>query len=168
MMGLEKSSHVTWRKGTQSPAELKPSGPSSGPEAGITAVLTGDANMSKRAAEFLEEWIGENAIIPLAGTPESDDSEARLLADQCLSDGKDEGIAKEDLEEEVGDLVTYMASRVEHFKMANQIRGDDREQRIRTKAFYIWLEEGCPQGRAQAHWDMATELVAIEKTPRSS
>jgi hypothetical protein len=160
---------VTGRKGTQSPAELKPSGPSSGPEAGITtAVLTGDANMSKRAAEFLEEWIGENAIIPFAGTPESDDSEARLLADQCLSDGKDEGIAKEDLEEEVGDLVTYMASRVEHFKMANQIRGDDREQRIRTKAFYIWLEEGCPEGRAQAHWDMATELVAIENTPRSS
>jgi hypothetical protein len=157
------------RKGTQNPAELKPSGPSSGPEAGITtAVLTGDANMSKRAAEFLEEWIGENAIIPLAGTPESADSEARLLADQCLSDGKDEGIAKEDLEEEVGDLVTYMASRVEHFKMANQIRGDDREQRIRTKAFYIWLEEGCPEGRAQAHWDMATELVAIEKTSRSS
>jgi hypothetical protein len=76
-------------------------------------VLTGDSNMSKRAAEFLEEWIGENAnaITPLADTPESDDSEARLLAEQCLSDGKDEGIAKEDLEE-VGDLVTYMASKL--------------------------------------------------------
>ena len=123
--------------------------------------------MSKRAAEFLEEWIGENAIAPLAGTPESDDSEARLLAEQCLSDGKDEGIAKEDLEEEVGDLVTYMASKVGHSRMANQVRGEDREQRIRTKAFYIWLEEGCPEGRAQVHWDMATELVAIEETTRS-
>lgn len=123
--------------------------------------------MSKRAAEFLEEWIGENAITPLAGTPDSDDSEARLLAEQCLSDGKDEGIAKEDLEEEVGDLVTYMAAKVGHSRMAKQVRGEDREQRIRTKAFYIWLEEGCPEGRAQVHWDMATELVAIEETTRS-
>lgn len=39
---------------------------------------------------------------------------------------------------------------------------DRREQRIRTRAFYIWLDEGCPEGRAEAHWDMATELVAIE------
>ncbi|MGZ3195925.1 MAG: DUF2934 domain-containing protein [Croceibacterium sp.] len=39
---------------------------------------------------------------------------------------------------------------------------DYREQRIRTKAFYIWLDEGCPEGRAEAHWDMATELMAIE------
>jgi hypothetical protein len=123
--------------------------------------------MSKRAAEFLEEWVGENAITPLAGTPESDDWEARLLAEQCLSDSKDEGIAKEDLEEEVGDLVTYMAAKVGHSRKANQVRGVDREQRIRTKAFYIWLEEGCPEGRAQVHWDMATELVAIEETTRS-
>jgi hypothetical protein len=52
--------------------------------------------------------------------------------------------------------------------MANQVRGADREQRIRTKAFYIWLEEGCPEGRAQVHWDMATELVAIEETTTRS
>ena len=36
------------------------------------------------------------------------------------------------------------------------------EQRIRERAYRIWLEEGCPEGREKDHWDMATELVAIE------
>jgi hypothetical protein len=39
---------------------------------------------------------------------------------------------------------------------------NSREERIRAKAFYIWLDEGCPEGRAETHWDMATELVAIK------
>jgi hypothetical protein len=38
----------------------------------------------------------------------------------------------------------------------------DREERIRAHAQRIWEEEGRPEGRAQEHWDMATELVAIE------
>jgi hypothetical protein len=38
----------------------------------------------------------------------------------------------------------------------------DLEQRIRERAYSIWLEEGSPEGRADVHWDLATELVAIE------
>jgi hypothetical protein len=34
--------------------------------------------MSKRAVEFLEEWVSENMVKPVAGAPEGDDSEARL------------------------------------------------------------------------------------------
>jgi Protein of unknown function (DUF2934) len=45
---------------------------------------------------------------------------------------------------------------------------DDREERIRVKAFYIWLDEGSPDGRAEAHWDMAAELVAIEDNYRDT
>jgi hypothetical protein len=123
--------------------------------------------MSKRAAEFLEEWIGENAVRPVAGAPEDDDSEARLRAEECLSAAKEEGIAKADIEEEVGDLADYMngviARLVKRPESAAEISADgDREQRIRTKAFYIWLDEGCPEGRAEAHWDMVTELVTVE------
>jgi hypothetical protein len=123
--------------------------------------------MSKRAAEFLEEWVGENAVRPVPGAPESHDSEARFRAEECLSAAKGEGLAKDDFEEEVGDLVDYMsgviARLVKRPESATYIKtDDDREQRIRTKAFYIWLDEGCPEGRADAHWDMATELVAIE------
>jgi Protein of unknown function (DUF2934) len=42
-----------------------------------------------------------------------------------------------------------------------RLRIDNREERIRTKAFYIW--EGCPEGREDAHWHMATELVRPKK-----
>jgi len=44
----------------------------------------------------------------------------------------------------------------------------DVEQRIRERAYRIWLEEGCSEGRANDHWDMATELVAIEDGQRSA
>lgn len=47
---------------------------------------------------------------------------------------------------------------------------DDRnlEQRIREHAYQIWVSEGRPQGRAEAQWEMARELVAIEDSQRSA
>jgi hypothetical protein len=69
--------------------------------------------MSKRAVEFLEEWVSENMVEPVAGAPEGDDSEARLRAEECLIAAKEQGIAKQDLEEEVGDLVDYMSAAIE-------------------------------------------------------
>jgi hypothetical protein len=41
-------------------------------------------------------------------------------------------------------------------------RMDDQEQRIREKAFQLWLEEGKPEGRHERHWELAKELVAME------
>jgi hypothetical protein len=38
----------------------------------------------------------------------------------------------------------------------------DLQHRIRERAYQIWLHVGCPDGRDKIHWDMATELVAIE------
>ena len=38
----------------------------------------------------------------------------------------------------------------------------DANERIRRRAYQIWLEEGRPEGRETVHWDMASELVAIE------
>ena len=61
--------------------------------------------MSKRAGEFLEQWLVENAPKPLPGAA---DSEARLLEEESLRAAKEEGITKEDIEEEVGDMSTYM------------------------------------------------------------
>src|SRR2546430_177161 len=69
--------------------------------------------MSKRAVEFLEEWVSENMVKPVAGAPEGDDSEARLRAEECLIAAKEQGIAKGDIEEEVGDLVDYMSAAIE-------------------------------------------------------
>ncbi len=39
---------------------------------------------------------------------------------------------------------------------------DDLEQRIRERAFTLWVEEGQPEGRAEDNWSLARELVAIE------
>ena len=39
---------------------------------------------------------------------------------------------------------------------------DTLEDRIRKRAYQLWLDEGQPHGRADIHWDMACELVAIE------
>jgi hypothetical protein len=38
----------------------------------------------------------------------------------------------------------------------------DMEQRIRERAYRIWLEENCPEGRDKVHWDRAKEIVATE------
>jgi hypothetical protein len=39
---------------------------------------------------------------------------------------------------------------------------NELNERIRRRAYKLWQEEGCPTGREEVHWDMATELVAIE------
>lgn len=39
---------------------------------------------------------------------------------------------------------------------------DNDEERIREKAYALWEAEGHPHGRADAHWTMAREMVAIE------
>ena len=128
--------------------------------------------MSNRAAVFVEEWVRENAVKPVEGAPAGDNSEARLRAEACLAAAKYEGIAREDIEEETGDLVADMgamiANLVNYPERGAPSTDDDREEFIRTKAFYIWLDEGCPEGRADAHWQMATELVATEEARPAS
>lgn len=36
------------------------------------------------------------------------------------------------------------------------------EERIRLRAYQIWLSEGRPHGRDQAHWQMARDAVGRE------
>ena len=38
----------------------------------------------------------------------------------------------------------------------------DLEQRIKERAYRLWEEEGYPEGRDEAHWELARELIAIE------
>lgn len=54
--------------------------------------------------------------------------------------------------------------------MADDGAGQDseREDRIRERAYRLWQEEGCPEGRAETHWDKASELVAIEENYKST
>lgn len=49
---------------------------------------------------------------------------------------------------------------------ASSFAEPETEARIRDKAHRIWEEEGRPPNRAEAHWEMARELVAIEDNQR--
>ena len=45
---------------------------------------------------------------------------------------------------------------------------DDREVRIRTHAYRIWQELGCPEGHAVEHWLEAERQLYPEEDSRSS
>jgi hypothetical protein len=38
----------------------------------------------------------------------------------------------------------------------------DRNDRIRELAYFLWLEEGCPEGAAERHWLAAETLLESE------
>jgi hypothetical protein len=39
---------------------------------------------------------------------------------------------------------------------------DDLEERIRSRAHKMWLDEGRPDGRKEAHWSLAKMAIALE------
>ena len=41
---------------------------------------------------------------------------------------------------------------------------DEREDRIRQRAYEIWEREGRPEGREERHWDAAKEEISIEES----
>jgi hypothetical protein len=41
------------------------------------------------------------------------------------------------------------------------------EERIRARAYHLWQSEGCPEGRAEANWEEARLLVAMEDAKES-
>ena len=40
---------------------------------------------------------------------------------------------------------------------------NDRDNRIREIAYFIWESEGFPEGRADLHWRMAESIVDEEE-----
>jgi hypothetical protein len=39
---------------------------------------------------------------------------------------------------------------------------DNLEQRIRERAHRMWLAEGQPEGKAEAHWELARMAIALQ------
>ena len=39
------------------------------------------------------------------------------------------------------------------------------ENKVRAVAHSIWMEEGCPEGKGDEHWERAMRIVAAEKKP---
>lgn len=44
----------------------------------------------------------------------------------------------------------------------------DHDARVNLRAYDLWVAEGRPEGRADVHWDKASELVAIEDSQRDT
>ena len=42
----------------------------------------------------------------------------------------------------------------------------DRNERIREIAYFMWLDEGCPEGEEQRHWTTAETMVESEPSER--
>lgn len=42
----------------------------------------------------------------------------------------------------------------------------DREERIRELAYFLWLEEGRPEGEADRHWLTAQTLLETDAAER--
>ncbi|HTW26574.1 MAG TPA: DUF2934 domain-containing protein [Acetobacteraceae bacterium] len=41
----------------------------------------------------------------------------------------------------------------------------EEDEKIRKRAYYLWLEDGCPHGRDAEYWERARELQAIADNP---
>jgi hypothetical protein len=39
---------------------------------------------------------------------------------------------------------------------------DDVEERIKQRAYQMWIDEGQPEGKADSHWDLAKLAVSFE------
>jgi hypothetical protein len=101
--------------------------------------------VSNRAASFVEERVMENAGKPVNGAVAGDGSEARSRAEACLAADTEQGIAREDVEEETGNLAAYMADviakLVNHPERGELSASDDGEQLISTKSYNIcWMK----------------------------
>jgi hypothetical protein len=42
----------------------------------------------------------------------------------------------------------------------------DRSDRIREIAYFLWLDEGCPEGEEERHWTTAQALLESEPEQR--
>jgi Protein of unknown function (DUF2934) len=42
----------------------------------------------------------------------------------------------------------------------------DRNDRIREIAYFLWLDEGCPDGEAERHWSAAEAMLESEPVER--
>jgi hypothetical protein len=45
---------------------------------------------------------------------------------------------------------------------------EEKEKRVRERAYQIWLDEGQPQGRDKEHWRQAEAQVSAEEGEHSA
>jgi hypothetical protein len=86
--------------------------------------------MSVRAKDFLEEWVRENIQTP-GYQPERDTTAAAEYAEDCLKDAAEKGISKDEIGEEVGNIVTFISKSIEKYTDSVVERAIERDDRNR-------------------------------------
>ncbi len=79
--------------------------------------------MTAKATRFVQDWIEEN----LAGWPSTERAEtAETLAGRCFREANAAGIAEEEIEDEIGDLTSFIKEALAA-KSADEIDEEDME-----------------------------------------
>lgn len=95
----------------------------------------------------VEAYGGQSGAI----APEDSTAQDWLVADA----------ARPDFEDETADGLSSVEEEVRH--AAEDLPADEPwQERVRRKAYELWVSEGGPHGRAEDHWRIASELVAEE------
>jgi len=68
--------------------------------------------MSERGRRFAERWISQN-VNPEAYQFANGESRPRLMADAMLEEAQALGITRDEIEEEVGEVVSYVADQMQ-------------------------------------------------------
>jgi len=76
--------------------------------------------MSMRGQDVVDRWISDN-VTPEAYQPDGENSRARELADVMMAEAALKGIARVEIEEEVGDVVAFISQALKD-KTDSQVR----------------------------------------------
>ena len=69
--------------------------------------------MSERGMEFADRWIAENIRPSLFLTEDEDSPDTREAVRQLVEEAAEEGITRDEIEEDAGDLTDYVRSALE-------------------------------------------------------
>lgn len=96
--------------------------------------LEGEAELSEdadlivnRTANFVADWIDEHVVEKPTLVADRVDVVSKL-ASQCIADARAEGIAAEDIQDEVGDLKEYIAEAIIEEGGSSDRKGSKRDQ----------------------------------------
>ncbi len=115
--------------------------------------------MEERLVDVLD---GHNRILHVFPVPaESGRSEA-----ECVQEAVEEAthlklVSDEELDALHGRPHVSRGGRLAPVADVLQVRADEETRRIeaiRLRAYHMWLDEGCPDGRANEHWLQAAEI----------
>ena len=82
-------------------------------------------SLSERGVEFMTTWVQNHVQADVS--PLDDDVRAESFAEKCIFDAEKAGISVAEIEEDVGDLETYILEAMEEAMDAEALRQSDSD-----------------------------------------